>query len=151
MNDTITIRQASQNDVEAIRACAQQAYGKYVERIGKPPAPMLADFAAAITAGQVHIAEKHDRFAGYLIAFESGDDWHLDSVAVLPEYQGSGAGRALIDFAEALGRKGGHPRITLYTNAKMTENLTYYPRLGYAETGRRTEDGYDRVYFAKPL
>lgn len=41
--------------------------------------------------------------------------------------------------------------VHLYTNEKMVENLAIYPRLGYAETGRRHEDGFNRVYFEKRL
>jgi hypothetical protein len=33
----------------------------------------------------------------------------------------------------------------------MTENLDFYPRLGYLETQRVHEDGFDRVYFEKVL
>jgi hypothetical protein len=33
----------------------------------------------------------------------------------------------------------------------MTENLSLYAALGYEETGRATEDGFDRVYFRKSL
>lgn len=33
----------------------------------------------------------------------------------------------------------------LYTNEKMTENLSIYPKLGYVEVGRRTENGFNRV------
>jgi hypothetical protein len=33
----------------------------------------------------------------------------------------------------------------------MTENQAIYARLGYRETGRRTEDGYQRVYMEKDL
>jgi hypothetical protein len=33
----------------------------------------------------------------------------------------------------------------------MTENLSYYPRHGYAETHRAEQDGFRRVYFRKPL
>lgn len=39
----------------------------------------------------------------------------------------------------------------LYTNAKMTENLTLYARLGWRETDRRTEQGFERVYFEKAV
>lgn len=39
--------------------------------------------------------------------------------------------------------------VRLYTNAAMTENLTYYPRHGYRETHRATQDGYRRVFFTK--
>lgn len=33
----------------------------------------------------------------------------------------------------------------------MTENIPYYPSLGYEEIGRWQEDGFDRVFFRKEL
>jgi hypothetical protein len=33
----------------------------------------------------------------------------------------------------------------------MHENLELYPRLGYRQTDRRVEDGFERVYFSKKL
>jgi hypothetical protein len=33
----------------------------------------------------------------------------------------------------------------------MTENLKIYPKLGYTVVGRRTEAGFNRVYFEKTL
>ncbi len=33
----------------------------------------------------------------------------------------------------------------------MTENLRYYPRQGYIETHRATENGYRRVFFTKAI
>ena len=41
--------------------------------------------------------------------------------------------------------------VHLYTNEKMAENLLIYPKLGYTEVERRTEDGFNRVYFEKTL
>ena len=32
----------------------------------------------------------------------------------------------------------------------MTENLKLYPRLGYREVDRKTDEGFERVFFAKP-
>ena len=32
----------------------------------------------------------------------------------------------------------------------MTENIELYTRLGWHETERRTEHGFQRVFFAKP-
>ena len=60
-----------------------------------------------------------------------------------------GIGGSLIRFCEAEARRSGAEVVTLYTNEMMVENLTLYPRLGYVETGRRREDGFDRVYFEK--
>lgn len=45
------IRQAVAGDEPAIRACAERAFSPYVEAIGRPPAPMAADFGAVIAAG----------------------------------------------------------------------------------------------------
>lgn len=39
----------------------------------------------------------------------------------------------------------------LYTNVLMTENLALYGRLGFRETGRVSEKGYERVYMAKAV
>jgi hypothetical protein len=33
----------------------------------------------------------------------------------------------------------------------MTENLAYYPRHGYVETGRESVQSFERVFFAKDL
>jgi len=54
-------------------------------------------------------------------------------------------------LAEGEARRLGFTAITLYTNARMSENIRLYERLGYTETGRKTEQGYDRVYMQKSL
>ena len=62
-----------------------------------------------------------------------------------------GIGKALVQFCEATALSQGLGSVSLYTNAKMTANLAIYPRLGYVEVGRRSEAGFDRVYFEKNL
>ena len=152
----LRIRPAEAQDLAAITACAEAAYAKYVARIGKKPAPMVADFASQIAVGQVHVAVAQDKaveveILGYVVCYPKDGLLHLENVAVRPEAQGRGAGRALIDFVEDKARLEELPAIELYTNAKMTENLALYPALGYRETERRTEDGFDRVFFVKEL
>ena len=151
MSDTTpaTIRPARPEDRAPIERIARAAYAPYVPRIGRAPAPMVADFAAAIAAGRVWVTG--DPVAGYVVAWPRADHWHLENVAVAPGAQGRGLGRALIGHVEALARTSGARAVELYTNARMTENLGLYPRLGYAETGRGTEDGFDRVFFRKAL
>lgn len=151
----LRIRPAQAQDLAAVTACAEAAYDKYVARIGKKPAPMIADFASQIAAGQVHVAVSGsgaaEEFLGYVVCYANDGRLHLENVAVQPEAQGRGAGRALIAFVESKARADGLPAVDLYTNAKMTENLALYPALGYRETERRREDGFDRVFFVKEL
>jgi hypothetical protein len=38
------------------------------------------------------------------------------------------------------------PALRLYTNAAMTENLSIYAHIGFVETHRAVEKGFNRVY-----
>ena len=75
----------------------------------------------------------------------------LDNVAVAPEAQGQGVGRILLDFAETAARSSGFSELRLYTHQMMHENILLYARLGWTETGRYAQGGFDRVFFRKTL
>ncbi len=145
------IRKAEASDLEVVRACARAAYSLYVERIGREPAPMVADFAVSIDLGNLHLVEVEDSIAGFVVFYAREDYVHLENVAVSPNFQRRGIGSKLIEHVERTAMRDGFHRVELYTNAKMTENLGIYPRLGYEQFDRRTEDGFDRVYFRKNL
>lgn len=143
------IRRATLADEAWIRDCAEQAYTRYVAAIGRKPAPMVADFKAQIAAGEVHVALADDMLQGFIVFFPEADHMLLENVAVLPAAAGRGVGKSLIGFCEAQARSLGFKAVHLYTNEKMIENLSLYPRLGYGEVSRRTEDGFNRVFFEK--
>ena len=145
----VIVRPAVPADVADVERLTRAAYRVYVPAIGREPAPMSADHAALVDAGEVRVAEVGGRVAGALVTRPHGGALLLESVAVDPSLQGRGIGRALIADAEAQAAELGLEAVELYTNAAMTANLALYPRLGYAEVGRRTEDGFDRVFFRK--
>lgn len=146
------IRLAVATDEPEIRQCAEQAYARYVPLIGRKPAPMTADFARQIADGVVYVATD-DRavFQGFIVFYAEHGHMLLENVAVLPSAAGQGVGKALIRFCEDAARQQGVGAVHLYTNEKMTENLSIYPKLGYVNVGQRTEDGFKRVYFEKTL
>ena len=45
----------------------------------------------------------------------------------------------------------GYREIRLYTHKTMVENQRLYASIGYEETGRGSEAGYDRVFMRKRL
>ena len=148
---TDSIRPAVAADLPAIAALVERAYAPYVARIGRRPAPMDADFAAHVADGEAFVLEIDGALAGLIVWRVETDHGFVDNVAVDPARQGRGVGRRLLARVEADAKRRGLAELRLYTNAKMTENLTLYPKLGWTETERRVEDGFDRVFFRKRL
>ena len=112
---------------------------------------MIADFRSAIEAGQVHVLAGDGFIKGFVVFHPRDDHIHLENVAVSPDLQGQDIGRRLIAFAEHFARDSGFGAVELYTNEKMTENLIFYPQIGYEEIGRGEQDGFSRVFFRKEL
>jgi ribosomal protein S18 acetylase RimI-like enzyme len=146
-----SVRPAGPGDAGAIRDLVRASYAKYVERIGKEPAPMLEDYAALIGAGEVWVSVEGEEVLGVLVMRPAEDHLFVDNVAVAPEHQGKGLGRELVTFAEARARRDGLAEVRLYTNEKMRENLSVYAKLGFEETERKLDGGYRRVFMRKRL
>jgi len=146
------IRLARPEDRATVEAIVRDAYSIYIPRIGKPPGPMLEDYGKLIAEGAVNVLEDaNGAIAALMVLLPKTDHLLLDNIAVRPERQGQGLGRQLIAFAEAEARRLGHAELRLYTHEMMTENIAFYTRLGFVETGRGHEDGYDRVFMTKRL
>jgi len=151
MTDEPRIRVATGADVPAIADIVDQAYRHYIGRIGKPPGPMLDDYAARVSEGVVWVLENDTAIAGIIVLLPAPDYLLLDNIAVSPPHQGAGFGRRLLAFAEAEALRRGYREIRLYTHQTMVENQRLYASIGYEETGRGTAAGYDRVFMRKRL
>lgn len=127
------------------------AYALYLPRMDRPPAPMVQDFAPEIAAGRVHIAGPAGAPTAAVVWEQAADHLFLHAIAVAPDAQGQGLGRAIMAWAEARALDAGTPEVRLYTNAAMIENIAFYRALSYRETHRGRRDGFDRLWFAKQL
>lgn len=145
------IRQATDGDARRVRWLVNEAYGVYVERIGRRPAPMDTDYDTLIGAHHVWIAADAEGLLGLIVLEPKADHLFIENIAVGPRCQGRGIAAELLAFAEARARAAGLPELRLYTNALMLENLSYYLRRGFLETHRARSAGFDRVFFAKTL
>lgn len=112
---------------------------------------MDMDYVEKVAQGQVSVAEDAGAVVGLIVLVPEPDHLLVENVAVDPERQGEGIGRALLAFAEDVAREAGTPTLCLYTHVLMTENRALYAHLGYEETHRRTDYGFERVFFAKSL
>ncbi|HTT80914.1 MAG TPA: GNAT family N-acetyltransferase [Stellaceae bacterium] len=107
----MTIRQAGPQDCATVEAIVRDAYAVYLPRIGKPPGPMLDNYAALIAAGAVSVLEgPAGEIVGLVVLLPHADHLLLDNVAVRPDRQGQGIGRRLIAVAESEARRRALPR-----------------------------------------
>lgn len=145
------IRPARPDEAGAIRDLARRAYAMYVPRMDKEPGPMLDDYEKRVADGTAFVLAAEGTLAGILVLLAHDDHLLMDNVAVDTGVQGRGIGKALVAFAEEEALRRGYSEIRLYTHATMVENVRMYAKLGYEETGRGEQAGYDRVFMRKAL
>ena len=143
------IRTATSKDVRAIEAMILDAYGKYVERLGRTPAPMEADYGQLISEGDVWLLELNSEAAGVMILRSKPDHLLISNVAVATAHQGRRFGSHLLTHAEAEARRRKYKEMRLFTNEMMHENLAIYARLGWVEYDRAEREGFRRVFMRK--
>jgi GNAT superfamily N-acetyltransferase len=147
----VTIRPAAPAEAPLLAAIVEAAYAPWVPIIGRRPMPMEDDYAARIAAGEAWVLEAAGQVQALVVIERHADHLLLDNIAVDPRHQGQGDGRLLLDFVEAEARRLGLAEVRLYTHALMARNIALYAQRGYAETGRRQEKGFARVFMAKRL
>ena len=112
---------------------------------------MDQDYAHLIASAQVWVAQRRGDIVGVAVAHPRLDHVFLENVAVHPQAQHAGVGRLLMRTVEDHAACHERHEVRLYTNEAMTENLDFYPRLGYRESHRAVEHGFRRVFFVKTL
>jgi ribosomal protein S18 acetylase RimI-like enzyme len=147
----MSIRLATPSDVPEIVRVVDAAYSPYIPRMRRKPGPMLDDYPARVQSGTAWVFDADGALAGLLVLLDGADHLLLENIAVDPVHHGTGVGRALLQFTEAEAVRRGYSEVQLYTHQTMTENIALYLRIGYRETGRRTHEGFRRVFFAKPV
>ena len=115
---------------------------------------MVEDHGPRIARGEVWLLEVGKQAVGLIVLEQNSDHLFIFSVAVRPDSQGKGHGRALLRFAEEQAQATGIREVRLFTNRRMERNIALYERLGYSTTGVRphpTHPGHFIVEMAKVL
>ena len=150
MSGSAIVRAATVADVADIEHIVNTAYTPYIARIGRKAAPMTVDYRTLVGAtDHAWVLIDDSEVVGVIVTVVESDHLLIENVAIAPLAQGRGHGRTLLAHAERQAYELGLPQTRLYTNAAMTENLAFYPRMGYIEVARRFQDGFDRVFFVK--
>ncbi len=147
----MSFRPAGNADVATVRTIAEAAYQPYVAEIGRAPAPMVADFAAAAAAGDLFVLEEEGQVLAYIHLYAKDEVLHIENLAVAPEARRRGYARRLLAFAEDEARTRGIDCLDLYTNEVMAAAYGLYIATGFDEVDRRVEAGFRRIYLRKAL
>jgi N-acetylglutamate synthase-like GNAT family acetyltransferase len=126
----------------AVVALQQAAYAPNRVILGREPLPLQADYSDVLATKEAWIAEDEAGACGLLILELRPAEVHIWSVSVAPRAQGTGVGNRLLAAAEERASELGIARLTLLTGAKLTRNVAWYERRGYALA--RIEDRPDR-------
>ena len=148
---SVSIRRATSLDEEGILRCLQAAFAPYqhlytasafddtvltpqllVQRLRT-----MSVFVAEISSGQI--------VGTVACGLLSRAEGHLRGMGVLPEWQGRGVAKQLLDGAEAELRASGCKRVTLDTTEPLVPAMHFYERNGFRRTGKISD------FFSMPL
>jgi ribosomal protein S18 acetylase RimI-like enzyme len=132
------MRRARSSEAELVLKVSAAAYiPAYESAIGAVPKPAFEDYRPRIERGDVWLLEAGEDVAGVAVFEEQPGFLLIYSIAVVPEHQHKGYGRALLAFAEKRAIELRLREVRLYTNQRMTANLQLYRAFGYVELGTR--------------
>jgi hypothetical protein len=63
----VQVRRAGPSDVAVIEHIVHAAFNIYVARIGRQPAPMSADYRAAVASSRVWVIDADGEVAGFVV------------------------------------------------------------------------------------
>lgn len=131
----IRIRKAQQADADALVLCIDAAYAQYTSRISDLP-PVSEGCDEEITKDRVWAAVEDGQVVGGVFLIPQDGFMKLANVAVHPDHDGKGIGRALVAHAENEAKRQGYDEMRLNTHVAMPENVALYTHLGWEEISR---------------
>ncbi len=146
-----TLRRAVASDAPALAASMDRSWAENRAILGVKPIPLMTPASDIIASYETWLAEDAEGLAGTLVLEPRVDDLLIWNVSVDPPRQGTGLGRVLLAAAESRAADLGYRTVRLYTGEKLTRNVDWYMRNGYAI--ERTEEMPDRtaVHMAKTI
>ena len=153
------MRPALPEDAGDVRNILQMSFGEYqaLLKLSEPPSALmetLEDVEAAINGQTVFIAIYNRMKPVGTIRIRRINDQvaYISRFAVLPNWQQSGAGSALMDAAVEWCRGQGMKAVVLHTAVKMIPLARFYHGCGfYVYSVEETPAGYRRGLFVKEL
>jgi ribosomal protein S18 acetylase RimI-like enzyme len=147
--DSLPLRSATNQDVEAIRTLTRAAYAEWVPVIGREPKPMTADYAEAVKKHRIDLLHIDGKLVALIEMIPQNDHLLIENVAVSPAFQNRGLGRRLLAHAERVTASLGCELVKLYTHKMFVKSIELYARYGYGVDREEAFWGGITVYMSK--
>ena len=112
---------------------------------------MVTDYDVAVLKHRIDLAYASDQFVGLIEMIVEPEHLLIENVAIHPDHQGQGFGRALLLHAEAVAKIRNKPTIRLYTNGLFVANISLYLMCGYKIDRREAFRGGTMVHMSKSV
>ena len=142
----LEIRRAASDDAVAVSRILERAFSPY--RRQYTPAAYAATVLDPIAVrdrlqeGPVWVASREGKIVGTVSAILKKDEAHVRGMAVVPEAQGAGIGRALLQRVEAWAGRMGSEHLVLSTTPFLDRAIRMYQQYGF----RATTEGPFEMY-----
>lgn len=164
----IVVRNATANDIDAI-ACLYDDLNDYLAthenypRWKKGAYPTRKHAEEALEEGKLYVAIIGGEVAGTVVYSDEQEEsyravaWQIEydvpaiiihKLAVLPKYFGCGVGKALLEYAEVIGRNQGAKAIRIDTYEENLPAARLYEKCGYTYIGL-VDLGLEEIYGLK--
>jgi [ribosomal protein S18]-alanine N-acetyltransferase len=130
MSSELSLRTMTTADLGAVLAIEARCYGHPWSR-GNFIDSLAAGYLAQLLEGP------EQGLVGYFVAMPGADELHLLNLTVMPEWQGRGHGRRMLDALEAICRQRRWPMLWLEVRAGNHRARSLYLQRGFAEVGMR--------------
>lgn len=151
--DGFAVRQATEDDIDAIAEITQTAFIKYCELAGLSTVAALTetkeDIAKDIQNKLVLVAFLHDKAVGSARVAIDGDTAYFSRFGVSNEYQNLGIGKSLLNMVDIEMRKRGVKKLCLHTASKVASLIRFYYGRGFYIESTSNDKGYIRAYLVK--
>ena len=132
----ILIRAAAEEDLPALREIERASGQRYrdfgLDHVADDEPPSIEVLAGYPEGRRAWVAADSDGAPlGYLLVDEVDEGAHIEQVSVVPDHQGRGLGRALIERAAEWAASHGRNALTLTTFGHIPWNRPLYEHLGF--------------------
>lgn len=150
----MTIRKAILSEVDIVKEIVKEAYQPIMKQLSRTPGALqegLDKISRHIQMGNQYVALVGETIVGTMRVHLRGQNGVISRVAVRSEFRGRRIGTMLVDYGENLLAHMNAQRIEIEIYGAVEDQLSFYERGGYIETGRTERNGEVIVIMQKDL